>query len=160
MAENLGIISAIEEVREAVIAPYQDAPSSVRLGLGEMIGTMFGQDRSMDGYRVTTDEHVIHVLISNYQNCCEDWGYMTSDDDLTGYVGARLKRIHLTDTALNKQVVEDTAPYGFDEGGIQFVDLVTNRGTLQLAVYNGHNGYYGHSILIVKGDDVLLSGVL
>lgn len=29
-----------------------------------------------------------------------------------------------------------------------FVDIKTDCGTLQLAVYNSHNGYYGHEVLI------------
>ena len=44
----------------------------------------------------------------------------------------------------------------FHFGGIQFVDFVTDRGTFQLAVYNSHNGYYGHGILVLKNDEVLL----
>jgi hypothetical protein len=33
-------------------------------------------------------------------------------------------------------------------GGTQFVDFETSKGVFQLTVYNRHNGYYGHDILI------------
>lgn len=43
---------------------------------------------------------------------------------------------------------------------IQFVDFVTSRGTFQLAVYNSHNGYYGHGIIVAKDDEILLNETL
>jgi tRNA(Ile2) C34 agmatinyltransferase TiaS len=30
------------------------------------------------------------------------------------------------------------------EGGVMFVNIETNEGTLQFVAYNEHNGYYGH----------------
>ena len=81
---------------------------------------------------------------------------MTSDDDLNDYIGANLQAVRLTDTALNQEVVKDSGYYDGEFGGIQFVDFVTDRGTFQLAVYNSHNGYYGHGILVLKNDEVLL----
>lgn len=109
-----------------------------------------------DGYKVVTDTNTYYVLISNGQECCESWGYMTSDDDLNDYIGANLQAVRLTDVALNQEVVKDSGYYDGEFGGIQFVDFVTDRGTFQLAVYNSHNGYYGHGILVLKNDEVLL----
>lgn len=88
-------------------------------------------------------------------------GLLQSEDDLTAYIGAELREVHLTDTALNKAAVEKSDYYdGDDGGGIQFVDFVTDRGTFQLAVYNSHNGYYGHGILFAKDDAILLNDTL
>ncbi|KXG42860.1 DUF7448 domain-containing protein [Tepidibacillus decaturensis] len=115
--------------------------------------------RRMGGYKVETDVHVIQVLIQNYQSCCESWGYFSSDDDLSHFVGAELKEIDLTDTALNKQKVEESDYYS-DGGGIQFVDFVTTNGVFQLAVYNAHNGYYGHDILVLKDNEIILDETL
>lgn len=111
----------------------------------------------LDGYRVKTEGHEFLVLISNGQCCCEHWGYMTSDDNLPFYIGAELLSVKATDTALNKAKVDEEAPYGFDCGGIQFVDFETDKGTFQLAVYNAHNGYYGHTVRLVKDGEVLIS---
>ena len=105
----------------------------------------------MDGYKISTDCTKILVLISNGQSCCENWGYMSSDDDLSQFIGTDLREINLTDTALNKKNVKEF----YDAGGVQFVDFVTNKGTFQLAVYNGHNGYYGHSIKVIVGGKVI-----
>lgn len=129
-----------------------------QLGILQMISSLCGGD--MDGYKIVTDKHVFHVLIDNGQSCCEDWGYLTSEDDSEPFMGAELISVNLTDTTLRQDVVEKTAPYGFGEGGIQFVDFVTDRGTFQLAVYNGHNGYYGHGILVAKDDDILLKDTI
>ncbi|MDR1328864.1 MAG: hypothetical protein LBK23_04615 [Oscillospiraceae bacterium] len=134
---ELGTISRIEEVYE------------VKRGYG-----------SMDGYKVATDKTEIFVLIDNAQDCCERWGYITSEDDFSPYIGAELRQIVLTDTALNIEYVEKSNRYGFDEGGIQFVDFQTSNGVFQLAVYNSHNGYYGHGIVILIGDDVIHEDVL
>ena len=46
------------------------------------------------------------------------------------------------------------------ENDCMFINLETNKGTLQLTVYNQHNGYYEHSVRILKnktnmfGDDL------
>jgi len=80
---------------------------------------------------------------------------MCSEDEPADYIGAELLKVELTDVALNKEKVEKTAQYGFDGGGIQFVDFVTTKGVFQLAVYNAHNGYYGHGIALAVGDTVL-----
>ena len=116
---------------------------------------------NMEGYKVETSLHNFCVLIDNGQSCCESWGYFSSEDNLEAFVGAELLEIQLTDTALNSKKVEESGYYeGEGDGGIQFVDFVTNKGTFQLAVYNAHNGYYGHGILICKDKEVVLSETL
>lgn len=97
-----------------------------------------------DGYKIVTNRQTILVLVSNDQSCCEHWGYLSTNDNVQEFVGAELRDVTLTDTALH--TIEDISD--FDEGDIQFVNFETNRGTLQLAVYNAHNGYYGHSIYV------------
>ena len=115
----------------------------------------------MDGYEVLTDKHRYQVLIDNGQSCCEDWGYLTSEDDLELFVGAQLLEVRLTDTELrNTTLNEGLREWGFDGGGVQFVDFVTDRGVFQLAVYNSHNGYYGHGIAIWRDEEVLLDTIL
>lgn len=156
----LGRIKSIEEMHDLKIQSISKLNGrGGQLGMKQMINALCGYS-DMDGYKVETDKHVFHVLIDNNQSCCEDWGYMTSEDDLKNFIGTELREVRLTDTALNQARIDEEVPYGFDEGGIQFVDFVTDRGVFQIAVYNAHNGYYGHGILIARDDEVLLNETL
>lgn len=155
----LGIIKKIEEVKNFKIQPIANLDGKGgRLGIGQMISALSGFS-DMDGYKVETDNHTFCILIDNYQSCCECWGYMSSEDDFKQFIDSELIEVKLTDNALNQTLV-DKSGYYEDEGGIQFVDFVTSEGTFQLAVYNGHNGYYGHGILVAKDNEILLNETL
>lgn len=152
LAQNgLGTITAIEELSDFRARPIgpMEGSQGARAGMSQMIGALSGHT-SMQGFRVVTDEHELLVLIDDERSCCESWGSVHSADDLGYYVGAALREVRLTDTALNQTIVDrhGCGEYGFDGGGIQFVDLDTSAGKLQLAVYNSHNGYYGHGIVV------------
>jgi hypothetical protein len=99
---------------------------------------------SYEGYLIQTDRQDIYILISADNQCCENFGYLSSDDDLDKFRGARLFDVVKTNTNLLTLPVED----GLDEGDAIFVTLKTDKGDLQFAVYNGHNGYYGHGVII------------
>lgn len=105
------------------------------------------EDPRYDGFVVTTDKQTIKLGISNHSQCCEDWGYFWCNDDVQDFVGATLYGVRLTDTALNEVIMDDKYgdPY---EGDTMFVNLETNRGTLQFVAYNIHNGYYGHKAIV------------
>lgn len=114
-----------------------------------------------DGYEVITNETTYRILIDNFQCCCEDWGYFSSDDDFERYYGKTLIAVVLTDTVLNQKKLEEILPYGIECGGIQFVDFKFSDGSvLQFAVYNSHNGYYGHDIYVVKDQKIVTSNTL
>lgn len=68
--------------------------------------------------------------------------------------------VKVTDTALNQKVLTKMEEEYICNGSIQFVDFITNNGVFQLAVYNVHNGYYGHGILVAKDDEILLDSCL
>lgn len=103
---------------------------------------------SGEGFVIRTTKQEIKILIANSSNCCENWGHFSTNDNVDDFIGARILGIKLTNEALNTQMIKDKFEYGFDGGGIQFVDIETNLGSLQFAVYNSHNGYYSHSIII------------
>ena len=106
---------------------------------------------SHSGFRVTTDKQEIFIAISSMQSCCENWGYLVmNDEDKEAFIGATLKEITTTDTALSTKIADmgGQSAGWLDAGDCVFVNLETSRGTLQLAVYNAHNGYYGHEVLI------------
>lgn len=157
----LGKIETIEVVRDFGLANMTPVEGSkgARIGLGSMIGELCGR-RTMGGYKVKTSKHELLVLIDNEQSCCENWGYFSSDDNLQDYVGATLQAVELVDTALNVKDLEERFTYGFYEGGVQFVTFKTDRGDFQLAVYNAHNGYYGHGIIIAEDGHILCQDTL
>lgn len=69
------------------------------------------------------------------QSCCES-RYMTTDDELGSFMGAKL---------IGLDIVE--VPTEDDEHGDPheqvFVKLETNMGAITLVTHNEHNGYYG-----------------
>ena len=57
------------------------------------------------------------------------------------------------------QATHESGIYCFtrvDEDGFKFAD----GSVLQFAVYNAHNGYYGHPIIIAKDKEILLQDTL
>lgn len=155
----LGKIQEITMVEDFAIKPIAPVGGvGGRLGFTQMLNAICRYS-AMDGYVVKTDQHTFYVLINNGQSCCENWGYFSSEDDHDQFIGANLLEVNLTDTALNTTKVEESDYYD-DAGGIQFVNFVTDNGVFQLAVYNAHNGYYGHSILVAKDEEVLLNETL
>lgn len=102
-------------------------------------------DNNYDGLVVKTNLQEIQIGIENSQHCCETFGALITNDDTEEFIGAEVLGVTLTDTALN---VIDWLSGDFRDGGIQFVNIETNKGTLQYAVYNEHNGYYGHEIQV------------
>lgn len=153
----LGKIKNIKEIHDFEIHSASNENSG-KLGIIQKLNALCGY-QNMDGYKIETDQHVFYILIDNEQSCCENWGYFASEDDMQRFINSELKEINLTDKALNvKKFVE--SDYYEDEGGIQFVDFVTNKGVFQLAVYNAHNGYYGHGILVAKDDEIILNDTL
>lgn len=161
--KNLGKITSIKEIFGLNAQNYSglNGKNGSRLGLAQMINVL-GNYSKKDGFEINTEKHQWLILIDNSQSCCESWGYITSDDDLEKYVGKTLTDVRLTDTALNTEYVEKSGVYGdLDGGGIQFVDFIFDDNlVLQFAVYNSHNGYYGHDILIVKDEKIILNDVI
>lgn len=97
-----------------------------------------------DGYVIQTSSRKVLAGINNIQSCCEDWGYITSHDDPSEFIGAELLDIRITDSLLKsiklpEDVYEDSA---------MFITFITNRGYFQLVVYNEHNGDYSHEVFV------------
>ena len=106
-----------------------------------------GRDHEYEGYVIKTTEQEIKVGIDNYSSCCEQWGYLTSEDSLDDFIGAELLTVNLVDKALNVKVLDATSS---DDIDIMFVNFETSKGTFQLVVYNIHNGYYGHEAVVIS----------
>lgn len=102
---------------------------------------------SYEGFQVITEKQTIKLGISDGQSCCERSGYFMSEDDFTDFIGANLIDLAITDTCLNTKKLEDEELY---EPDLMFVNLNTDKGLLQFVAYNSHNGYYGHSAVVVS----------
>jgi hypothetical protein len=111
--------------------------------------TFEGSRRYYDGFFIITDKQTIKIGISNMQDCCENWGYFMTTDELGEFIGADLLSVDIVDKCLNKKKLEDRC--GLKEGEeVMFVNFETSEGTLQFTAYNEHNGYYGHEAVIVS----------
>lgn len=158
----LGRIQEIKEIQNLRLENTGEiyGENNSRLGISQMIRGLGGYGE-YDGYSIVTSQHAFLILIDNGQSCCENWGYFSTEDDFSTYIGKELKEVNLTDTALNKRKVEENGYYGYDAGGIQFVDFVfTDGSVLQFAVYNDHNGYYGHGIIFSRDEEIFYSDTL
>ena len=90
-----------------------------------------------------------YFLISSFQQCCENCGYLSSNDNLEDYIGLELISIDVVDTACNK-IANFLNEENIYEAECMFINLKFKFDELQFAVYNSHNGYYGHSVLFIK----------
>lgn len=158
---NLGKVVSINKVFNVKLGNIQslNGTNGSSLGFTQMLNAICGYPE-MDGYCIKTDQHEFNILIDNGQSCCENWGYFSSEDNFENFIEKELIEVNLTDVALNNQRVEDSGYYD-DCGGIQFVNFVFgDNSVLQFAVYNAHNGYYGHGIIIAKDQEILLEDTL
>lgn len=106
---------------------------------------------SWDGYEVQTNQQLMRFLIENDTQCCENWGYLWSNDSPQEFIGAALLGVSLTDTGLQTKAIEQAYEAESGDGeaaNIMFVNIETDRGLLQFVAYNAHNGFYGHDVLI------------
>jgi len=107
--------------------------------------------REYDGFIIETESQKIKIGISNGQSCCESWGYVASEDNTQEFVGAELIDVSVVDEALNKKIIDATEG---SETYAMFVNVETSAGLLQFAVYNSHNGYYGHEGVLITNEGV------
>lgn len=103
------------------------------------------ENEGSEGYIIKTTEQEITFSIDNCQQCCESFGYMTSDDDLQDFIGRELRGIAVVDEDYARFDLED---FWLDAGGVVFIEVQTDIGSFQVALYNSHNGYYGHTVSI------------
>lgn len=152
-------VISIEEITNLRLGNTGRNNERVSLGIMQMLNALAGYGE-YDGYKITTEKTEYLILIDNGQCCCESWGYFVSEDDTSDYIGKNLVDVALTDKALNNKKLNESGYYD-DYGGIQFVDFKFSDGSvLQFAVYNAHNGYYGHPIIVAKGEEIICQDTL
>lgn len=124
-----------------------------QLGLGVMLGILSGNEQSVIAFtRALNKEIAMLVLKDNKlrftftdgsrmslfddgQSCCET-RYMTTDDDLAGFVGAVLLDAEVANAP-------DVASSSEEEHEVAFLKVKTSRGVFTVETHNEHNGYYG-----------------
>lgn len=94
--------------------------------------------------------------IKDGQQCCESFGYISwqEDTDFNDYIGAEVRNISFVESSGNKEFIDwigdDGIGTGIDIDDCMFFDVETDKGDLNFAVYNHHNGYYEHSVWYVE----------
>ena len=113
-----------------------------------------------DGYRIITDKQTIVIGIANDTEnggCCEESGYIISEDDIGSFVGASLfniREIYQEESKVGLKILnrllDINSKYDHCDRTTNtiFINLETSKGDLQFAVYNNHNGYYEHNVVI------------
>lgn len=111
-----------------------------------------------EGFVIKTDKKTFFLLISNNDCCCEIFGHISSEDDLNQFIGSTLRSVERTDCLLKNFSVKLIKNNITREDSI-FLTLDTSKGTLQFTVYNRHNGYYGHEVIIGLGEETILDSI-
>lgn len=99
-----------------------------------------------DGFRIETEDEEIYFVIGNSQQCCENWGtYLYTPEDLKDYIGAEY--LGYDEKSCN-EVESNLKDEYVDPDEICFLNIHTSKGTIDFAVYNSHNGYYAHAVVL------------
>ena len=107
-----------------------------------------------EGYCIKTDKKDFYIAIDNSQKCCEDYGSICSDDNFDYFIGSKILDYRCVDDANYDEIKikKEFDEFYIDVFDCAFIEFKTTKGDLQFAVYNNHNGYYGHDIKIFEID--------
>lgn len=145
------IIESIESYQEQIL--YDDVLDSDCI-------TNYDVRYTLEGYKVTTNLDEIIFAIRNDQICCEQWGYLTSEDNLAIFIGHELRSITITNEEYHnyevlKEIKRKNEEYQQEYDTLPdrklktiFVTIQTDIGPFQFVAYNYHNGYYGHAVKV------------
>ena len=123
-----------------MLSGNEETVNTFKAAVGKEISEMEIKDNELIiGF---TDGKKIKIF-DNGQSCCES-RYMSTDDDLKYYVGAKLTGGELADGP------EATGEYG-ECHEQQFLKIETSKGVFTIVNHNEHNGYYGGFSVEVRG---------
>ena len=118
------------------------------LNIEEVYNVNFNDDNypCYDGFRIETEDEEMYFLINNFQSCCENWGtYLYTPEDLKEYVGVEYLGYDEKNCCEIENHLENEYVHP-DE--TCFLNIHTSKGTIDFAVYNSHNGYYSHGVIL------------
>lgn len=126
--------------------------SEIILSIKELNGVKITNDDLYEGYEIETNKKVLSIVVDSYQSCCESVGHVASNDNFNDFIGAEILGLRYIDNAdyNDCKILKDEAGKYVDVFDCAFIDINTNKGNLQFAVYNHHNGCYGHDIRIIE----------
>ena len=105
-----------------------------------------GRYSRYDGFVVETEEEEIYFVIQNGQQCCENWGvYLYTVENLKDYIGAEY--LGYSENSCD-QIIKDLEEEYVGSGETCFLNIHTSKGDIDFAVYNSHNGYYSHTVIL------------
>lgn len=104
-----------------------------------------GYDSWYEGLIIETDKGTIKLIITNSQCCCEGWGalFFETPDDISQFIGAEIIQIEDIDIKREEFIDNETQ-----------LRITTDKGIIQYAIYNAHNGYYSHGTILQVFDHI------
>ena len=98
-----------------------------------------------EGLIIETDKGSIKLAITIGQCCCANFGslFFETPDDITQFVGAKILEIEDIDIKHDECIDNETQ-----------LRITTDRGIIQYAIYNEHNGYYSHGTILQVFDTI------
>ena len=104
-----------------------------------------------EGVTITTTKQKIQMGIQSGQHCCENYGYIFTNDKVEEFVGATVLGVRVVNTDLTSQDLDKLGGESFIlDCPTMFINIETDRGLLQFVAYNDHNGYYGHHAVLIS----------
>ena len=104
-----------------------------------------------EGVCIQTNKRLIYFLIYNGQQCCEEWGYLSSPDNIKDFIGLKVENISGVGSP-SEGFKKHTILHKYECNEFAILQIETDKGTLEWAVYNSHNGYYSHKVIVIIGD--------
>ena len=103
--------------------------------------------QTYEGLIIETDKGSIKLVISDSQSCCENFGslFFETPDDISQFIDAEILQIE--DICIKREDYIDT------DSETQ-LRITTDKGIIQYAIYNEHNGYYGHGTILQVFDTI------
>jgi len=107
--------------------------------------TSAGYKKDYEGLVIETDKGNIKLVITNCQNCCENWGnlFFETPDNISKFIGATILEVQDIDIKRDIDIDNETQ-----------LRIKTDKGIIQYAIYNEHNGYYSHGTIKQVFDDI------
>lgn len=123
--------------------PYAVAITSSERAISDAIGltiAVIGWARDPGTLRIalhgSSGSHVGTLAITDLGQDCSEHRYMMCDDDLAGFIGAKLVAVEVRDAP-------DQDCGGDEVHEVKFLVVRTDNGAFTVATHNEHNGLYG-----------------
>ena len=99
------------------------------------------------GYEIITSEQIIHVFISNFSQCCENWfidlyqdhNNLVGEDQYINFIGKEVQHVGWNYKYNAGSEFSDGDPHAC-------VEIKTSNGSMYILACNQHNGYYPHTL--------------